>query len=258
MSGAALTDAPVPAPVGRGGDGGTLMAILERAVTAPDFDLARISQLLDLKERWDKAEAKKAFAAAKVAFKENPPLLEKDKHVRFTNRAGTVTEYDHATHYEVTSKISAALAAHGLGFAWSMAQADNRITVTCTLMHVAGHEEAVSLYSVSDDSGGKNSIQAIASATSYLQRYTLLAVTGMSVADMPDDDGAHADTLRPELPADVWVVLGDAARESAANLGLAWRALSDTTRATIVLHYGAEWLALKARATDADSAKRAL
>lgn len=240
-----------------GSDTHMLMAILERAATAPDFDLNRISQLLDLKERWDKAEAKKSFAAAMVAFQAAPPRLEKDKHVKFTNRAGTVTEYDHATHYEVASKLSAALAPHGLSFAWGMSQADNRITVTCTLSHVAGHEETVSLYSLSDDSGGKNSIQGIASATTYLQRYTLLAVTGMSVADMPDDDGANVTTVRPEIQADVWTLLNDAAKHGSEDLATAWRYLSDTVRATIVLHYGAEWLALKARAADGDRVKAA-
>ena len=41
----------------------------------------------------------------------------------------------------------------------------------------------------SDTSGQKNSIQAIASTVTYLQRYTLLAATGITTMDMPDDDG---------------------------------------------------------------------
>ncbi len=225
-------------------DGGMLLAILERAATAPDFDLERISRLLDLKERWDRGEAARAYAAAMVAFKSNPPTLLKDHHVKFTNRAGTVTEYDHASHYEVTSKITAALAPHGLTHAWSMLPEPNKVTVTCTLTHVAGHQESVSLFSMSDDSGGKNSIQALSSAITYLQRYTLLAVTGLSTVDMPDDDGASA-VERPEVSADVWTLLNDAAKEGSSALAETWRGLSDTTRAMLVLHYAADWAALK-------------
>jgi len=40
-------------------------------------------------------------------------------------------------------------------------------------------------------SGNKNPIQAIASTVSYLERYTLLAITGLTTKDM-DDDGKNA------------------------------------------------------------------
>lgn len=226
-----------------------LLKIIERAAFQPEFDLDRIGQLLDLKERWEAAGKKSAFALAMVEFKRQAPTLLKDKHVKFTNRAGTVTEYDHATHFEVTSKITEGLAAHGITHDWSVIQAENRITVTCTLTHIAGFEKSVSLYSLSDDSGGKNSIQAVASANSYLQRYTLLAVTGMSTVDMPDDDGVSAGAaVKPDVAADVWIVLGDASREGSAALGEAWRGLSDVTRATIVLHYPTDWGRLKDQA----------
>lgn len=238
-----MIDAPQLSPTVP--DGHMLMHILERAAAAPEFDLERISRLLDLKERWDKGEAAKAYAGAMVAFKSNPPTLYKDHHVHFTNRAGTVTEYDHATHYEVTTKILAALALVGVTHQWSMTQEPNKITVTCTLTHISGHQESVSLFSLSDDSGGKNSIQAIASANTYLQRYTLLAVTGLSTVDMPDDDGQSSGTPPPDIHQDVWTALNDAAKEGSTALADAWRELSDTTRAVIVLHYAADWAALK-------------
>ena len=38
-----------------------------------------------------------------------------------------------------------------------------------------------------DDSGNKNSIQAVGSTTTYLQRYTLKAALGLAASD--DDDG---------------------------------------------------------------------
>jgi hypothetical protein len=162
----------------------SLMSIIDRAMTGPEFDIVRITQLLELKERWDKAEAQKAYTRAMTAFKADPPQILKNKHVT----AGQV-HYDHATHDEVTGKIAEALAKHGLSHAWSMEQSDKGIAVTCTLTHVDGHSQSVKLAAGNDTSGAKNAIQAIASANTYLQRYTLLAITGLSTSDMPDDDG---------------------------------------------------------------------
>jgi hypothetical protein len=48
-----------------------LMRIIERAAFDPQFDAAKLSALLDVKERWEAAEAKKAFTAA---MKTLPPL----------------------------------------------------------------------------------------------------------------------------------------------------------------------------------------
>lgn len=43
-----------------------------------------------------------------------------------------------------------------------------------------------------DNSGSKNAIQAVGSTVTYLQRYTLLAATGLAAAGQ-DDDGDEGD-----------------------------------------------------------------
>ena len=77
----------------------------------------------------------------------------------------------------------------GLTASWSTTQEANQVTVTCRITHVLGHYEETSLSSAHDNSGGKNAIQAIGSAITYLQRYTLLALTGLATKDQ-DNDGA--------------------------------------------------------------------
>jgi hypothetical protein len=49
-----------------------------------------------------------------------------------------------------------------------------------------------------DTSGSKNPIQALGSAVSYLQRYTLLSLAGLATEDQ-DDDGATAEK-KTDLP----------------------------------------------------------
>jgi hypothetical protein len=221
------------------------MRIIERAAESPEFDLDRLEKLLSLKERWDKNEGVKAFAAAKVEFKKHAPDIIKNKFVAYKD-----IRYAHATHDEVTDKLSEALAAFGFSHAWSMTQSENSITVRCTLTHVGGHSEWAELTSMHDGSGGKNSIQAIASANSYLQRYTLLAVAGASTRDMPNDDGRDADKSTMHtgdpVPVDAWQSLKDAWAIDVDALQAAWFALSNDTRKLITTHRKAEWDKMKA------------
>src|SRR5437660_174203 len=74
------------------------------------------------------------------------------------------------------------------------------IRVTCILTHVQGHSEQVSMSAQPDTSGSKNSIQAIGSTASYLQRYTLFAATGLAPKDA-DTDGAEPHVLAESIKA---------------------------------------------------------
>ena len=150
-------------------------------------DLDKLEKVLELQERWERNEAKKAYVVAMAAFKADPPIIEKDKHVKFSTQKG-ITEYDHASLVNVMDKISAKLSEHGLSAAWETKQTDGFVIVSCKITHVRGHSEETTLMAMPDDSGGKNKIQSIGSTISYLQRYTVLALTGLATRDM-DDDG---------------------------------------------------------------------
>lgn len=166
----------------------TPMQMLSAAV-AKGVDTEQLTKLMDLQERWEKNEARKAFVVALNAFKANPPEILKNKHVEFQTSKG-ITKYDHATLDNVSDSIGKALAEHGISHRWEVEQPEGgKIRVTCVLTHAQGHSERVPLQAGGDESGGKNSIQGVGSTVTYLQRYTLLAATGMAVKG-GDDDGA--------------------------------------------------------------------
>jgi hypothetical protein len=152
-------------------------------------DIDKLEKLMALQERWEANNARKAFTVAMAKFKENPPRLVKDKEVAFGN-----TRYKHAELDQVTEKIAAALSSVGISHRFSISQADSKITVHCVLTHSLGHHETTSLAGAADTSGNKNSIQAIGSAVSYLQRYTLLAATGLATGE-GDDDGKGVEPV---------------------------------------------------------------
>lgn len=166
-------------------DGHALMQIIERAASDSAYDVEKLRALLAVKKEWEADEARKAFVVALNAFKANPPQVLKDKAVAFG--AGKAS-YKHAGLDNASELIGAALAEHGISHRWDVKQEGANITVTCILTHALGHSESVSMTAQADNSGSKNSIQAVGSAVSYLQRYTLFAASGIAPKNV-DDDG---------------------------------------------------------------------
>lgn len=150
----------------------------------------QLERLFEMQMKWDTDLQRKAFVAAMAAFKAEAGgiTIAKSKQVRFTTQKGT-TEYMHAELHDITRALVPVMAKHGLSHRWVLEQAGKDIKVTCVMTHRDGHSESVQMTAQADDSGGKNSIQAIASTKTYLERYTLLAATGIATGGEHDDDG---------------------------------------------------------------------
>lgn len=189
----------------------TPMQLLAVAVQG-GADIDKLTKLMDLQERWEANEARKAFVVAMAKFKETPPVILKDKQVAFGK-----TAYKHAELAQVSAAICKCLSAVGISHRFEVDQADRGISVTCVLTHVMGHSERVTLKAPSDDSGGKNAIQGIASTVTYLERYTLLAATGVATGDVPDDDGASFGTDVQRISDDQLSQIYDLIAESGAD-----------------------------------------
>lgn len=172
-------------------DAGNTPQDMIRLALSQGADLDKLEKLLTLQERWEANEARKAYHEAMAAFKANPPKIDKDKKVGYNTSAGKVG-YSHASLANVTEKISKELSKHGLSASWKTQQ-NGQIMVTCRITHSKGHGEETTLSAPADNSGSKNSIQAIGSTITYLERYTLLALTGLATFDQ-DDDGAATVT----------------------------------------------------------------
>lgn len=159
----------------------TPMHLLEIAMTQ-GLDADKLGKLMELHFQWEKNEARKAFIVAMTAFKANAPEIAKNKHVQYNQ-----VDYWHATLDNVVNTIAANLSKYGITHRWETST-DPKIRVTCILTHEAGHSESTTLEAGPDTSGSKNSIQAVGSTVTYLQRYTLLSATGLATKGQ-DDDG---------------------------------------------------------------------
>jgi hypothetical protein len=166
---------------------------LLRLAVEKNASIEQLSALFDLRERFFASEARKAFVSGMAAFKREPLEIYKRKSVGYETRDGDFVGYKHAELSDITDVIAPAMARHGLSFDWDIHQAPGVITVDCIVTHELGHSKMVSMSGAPDNSGKKNMIQQVASTITYLQRYTLLAATGMSTKNQDDDGAGGAD-----------------------------------------------------------------
>lgn len=154
-----------------------------------DADIEKLKELMDLKEKYEKGEAKKAYFSALSAFQSKiGPIIKK--------RQGHNSKY--ADIDDIAQAIRPILAEAGLSYRFDQEQSDNEITVTCIATHALGHSERLPLKAISDTSGGKNAIQAMASTITYLRRYSLTGILGITTGN-DDDDGGKPDVTTGEL-----------------------------------------------------------
>lgn len=226
----------------------TPMQMLQVAIEQ-NADMEKLKQLMDLSERWEANQARKDFVAAMAGFKSEPAKILKTKAVNIPGGA----KFMHATLADVCDGVIANLSKHGLSHRWDIVQLENGwVEVTCIVTHEHGHSERTTLRAPPDDSGKKNSIQQIASTVHYLERYTLLAATGLSAKDI-DDDGRGAST--PKAPVkdpenyEQWQAdMRALAEEGIERLTTVWKATEMSLRSHTIKHHGAWWEETKALA----------
>lgn len=167
----------------------TPMDMLGRALEQ-NANLDVVTKLMDLQERYEKSQARKAFDAAIADAKAEIPVILK-----------TATGHNskkYADFAAIASAVDPIISKHGLSYRFRTMQTD-RIAVTCIISHKAGHSEETTLSGPADATGNKNAIQAIGSTLTYLQRYTLVQALGLAAS--ADDDGksvSRADAISQE------------------------------------------------------------
>ncbi|MFE3839638.1 ERF family protein [Pseudogemmobacter sonorensis] len=208
-------------------EGGTVVAtapdamvsVIERVMLDPSIDIEKMERILAMKERMDAQHARVSFASALAAARAEIPPIVKDATVDFTSAKGR-THYRHETLAGIAKVIDPILPRYGLSYRFRTEQGNGGVLVTCIIAHAAGHSEETALVAPPDASGSKNGYQAIGSAVTYLQRYTLKAALGLSAEADDDAQGAspRVEQRRADPPedfeCDVQAAIRDIERET--------------------------------------------
>jgi hypothetical protein len=186
---------PVQPPASLSGDAWQQM--IERM--APVVGIEGIKELIKLRREEQSHDAERqlnsAMAAAKAEFQ---PIVK--THLVEYGEGVKKTSYKHEDLGDIAAFVDPILAAHGLFYRFrATSNLNEPISVTCILSHRLGHSEETTLRAGADNSGGKNSIQSMASTVTYLQRYTLRLALGIATARGDDDGRAAGAAPAPDV-----------------------------------------------------------
>lgn len=235
----------------------TLLAYL-KAVEG-GADIAKATALMDLHERWERNEARKAFDDAMASFRSEQMVILKSKFVDIKGGA----KFHHAQLADVCDAVIGNMSKYGLRHRWKTEQPDGKVQVTCIISHRLGHSEGTTLISEPDTGGQKSPIHAVASAVALLERYTLVAAVGLAAKDM-DNDPHGTGSIDPSAavkPKDFDLWKEDAtvrAKEGTAKLQELWGKTPEDIRGYVVLYEKSFWddqKAIAGKATRAAGAK---
>jgi len=166
-----------------------------------DLDMEKLEKLMELQERWEAGEARKAFYRALSEFQSTVPNLVKDGEVDFTGQSGKRTHYKYTPLSSIVTQIRDLMFAVGLSYRYEIQSEESSLTVRCIVSHVMGHSETTEMRAPTDTSGMKNIIQGFGSTVTYLERYTLIAALGLVTADEDNDGRVDERAHRTETRA---------------------------------------------------------
>lgn len=126
-------------------------------------------------------------ALAKAQAVIEPP--KKDREVTVKTKQGYSYKFKYATLDAIIAAVRKPLTDNGLWFTQSVMKLEGQWTVETRLLHKSGQFLSSSSPLLIDGADNKN--QAFGSALTYMKRYTLAALLGLSVDE--DDDGNAAD-----------------------------------------------------------------
>jgi hypothetical protein len=176
----------------------TPMALISMAVQQ-GADIEYLKQLMDLQERFEANEAKKAYNAAFASFKAEAITILRQKEVT----SGPLEGRFYAELYSIIDAVAPAMSKHGLSHSWKLSKDEKDwIEITCTVKHELGHSESVSMGGPPDTGGAKNPIHARASTVTYLEKYTLKAICGVSERNDDTDGRPPKDQDVPLISAE--------------------------------------------------------
>ena len=163
---------------------------IELAITK-GADVEQLSKLMDLKERYDAQEARRAYNEAMRRVQAEMPRIKKDAK-------NEQTQSMYARLDTISKALIPVYTLHGfaLSFSEQPATKDHYVRVCCDIYHSGGHTEHKCAELPIDDVGikgtvNKTQVHATASTWSYAQRYLTLLVFNVAPEES-DDDGQAA------------------------------------------------------------------
>lgn len=165
------------------------MVLIEMAV-ASGADPDKLEKLMELQERWEANNARKAFFEAMAGFQKDCPEIPKNGKVF----SGNNLLYSFAKLEDIIKTIRESEHKHGFRHRWDQEDLEGGgVRVVCEITHVGGHSEASTVTIPPTQGMNTNEAQNRGIIIKYGKRYSLLNAYGLE----PDDD-TDAKLPKPE------------------------------------------------------------
>lgn len=164
---------------------GQVLSMLERVLTAPDFDIDRAERLWAMQKEVRAEQARASFIEALSSMQAEIPAIKRTGEIK--NNSGVV-QSTYAKWEHINEAIKPVLQRHGFALSFRVNQEGSKIVVQGVLSHRDGHSDTTTIELAPDTSGSKNAPQAIVSAISYGKRTAAGALLNITSYD-EDDDG---------------------------------------------------------------------
>lgn len=164
------------------------LAMLQTALDA-GHDVEKLGRLMDLADRYEANQARKAFAGALSDFQGTVPAIVETKLATVTMKSGGAYTYNYADLDTIMRAIRPTLQACGLSVRYDteISEDGRKITSVCYVMHRDGHTEKTTFVCPVDEEMKVNDSQKMGSANSYASRYNVCNALGLTTGE--DDDG---------------------------------------------------------------------
>lgn len=174
----------------------TMLAVIERAATNPDVDIAKMQQLLDMQERIMAKQAEIDFNQAMARLQPRLPTITRRHSAK--GKEGKAM-WDYARYEDIDREVRPFYTAEGFSISYNSAKDGSDVVYYGTLAHQGGHSKTASMILPADATGSKNSIQAIGSTVSYARRYLISMLLNIVLAE-EDDDGVKGGSRMITAP----------------------------------------------------------
>jgi hypothetical protein len=175
--------------------GAQVLSMLERVLTAPDFDMDRAERLWAMQKEIRAEQAKAEAIEAMSEMQSKIPAIRRTGQIK--NNAGQV-QSTYAKWEHINEALGPVLRKYGFALSFRVQQDGNKIKVVAILSHRAGHQETTDVELAPDASGSKNAPQAVVSAISYGKRVTASALLNITSYDEDDDGQTFGDPAKTD------------------------------------------------------------
>lgn len=172
-----------------------LATVLQGLALNPDVPVDKLEKIIALHERVQATAAKAAFDAAFAVMQAELPVIVEYKK-------GDGGKWSYAPLEDIVQAVRPTLAKHGFALSHATEWPDKgTVKVIGILSHKQGHERRSEFLSAADNSGSKNAVQALGSATSYGRRYTTNDLLNIVTRGEDDDAKRTARLGGPQAPS---------------------------------------------------------